>query len=155
MDTPPSFKIRWKGHTLGPFTKEVIERKLQSNELSLMHEIQVEDRWISLKAFQVQIHAKEQEEHQRQQLLSSRREASEQARREDQKARERQEAASTPPVEAPGRTPLHIPSPPPHRKAEETTNHPGVKLSISKPGKDQSANPIDQLMSKLKRKREQ
>jgi len=45
------YQLRWKGRPSGPFTREVIEKKLHTGELSLLHEILFSERWITLKRF--------------------------------------------------------------------------------------------------------
>lgn len=46
-----SFRLRWKGKTLGPFTRREIERKIREHELGLLHEIWSEGAWITLREF--------------------------------------------------------------------------------------------------------
>jgi len=45
------YQLRWKGRPSGPFTREVIEKKLHTGELSLLHEILFNERWTTLKRF--------------------------------------------------------------------------------------------------------
>ena len=51
MNQAPSYLLRWKGQQIGPFTKEIIERKVRDHELSLAHEISVDGKWCSLRGF--------------------------------------------------------------------------------------------------------
>lgn len=44
-------RIRWKGRTEGPFTREEIKTRLASGELSLLHRIEVSGNWIGLGEF--------------------------------------------------------------------------------------------------------
>ena len=51
MDEPELYSLRWKGKILGPFSREIIQAKLQTAELSLVHEIQVQDQWMPVRKF--------------------------------------------------------------------------------------------------------
>lgn len=44
-------RIRWKGRTEGPFTREEIKARLASGELSRLHRIEVSGNWIGLGEF--------------------------------------------------------------------------------------------------------
>lgn len=46
-----SFRLRWKGKNLGPFTRREIERKIREHELGLLHEIWSGGDWITLREF--------------------------------------------------------------------------------------------------------
>lgn len=46
-----SFRLRWKGKTLGPFTRREIDRKIREHELGLLHEIWSDGNWITLREF--------------------------------------------------------------------------------------------------------
>ncbi len=49
---PPSLhRIRWKGRTDGPFSREEIRTRLADGELSLLHRIEVDGKWVSLGDF--------------------------------------------------------------------------------------------------------
>ena len=62
MNQAPSYLLRWKGQQIGPFTKEIIERKVRDRELSLAHEISVDGKWCSLRGFlNLQAQTQEQE----------------------------------------------------------------------------------------------
>lgn len=49
--TPGVHRIRWKGRTDGPFSREEIRTRLAEGELSLLHRIEVDGRWMSLGEF--------------------------------------------------------------------------------------------------------
>lgn len=44
-------RIRWKGRTDGPFTRDEIRARLAEGELSLLHRIEVDGQWMSLGDF--------------------------------------------------------------------------------------------------------
>jgi ABC-type multidrug transport system ATPase subunit len=48
------FHLRWKGVVLGPFSMDEIERRLDTREIGMLHEIDVADRWLTLEEFFVQ-----------------------------------------------------------------------------------------------------
>jgi hypothetical protein len=50
---PPSSKffVRWKGKISGPFERNTVREMLHRGEISLAHQIQVEDQWISIAEF--------------------------------------------------------------------------------------------------------
>lgn len=45
------FHIRWRGRQEGPFTAKVIEEKLASNQIGLLHEISQGGKWVSLRDY--------------------------------------------------------------------------------------------------------
>ena len=45
------FYIRWRGRQEGPYTAKVIEEKLASNQIGLLHEISQGGRWVSLRDY--------------------------------------------------------------------------------------------------------
>jgi hypothetical protein len=47
----PTFMVRWRGQKYGPYSAEVIEKKLSSNEIGLLHEIFYKDRWVTIRDF--------------------------------------------------------------------------------------------------------
>jgi hypothetical protein len=47
----PLFTIAWKGVTLGPFTVGQVREKLANGEVSRMHQVEVEGRWLSVDEF--------------------------------------------------------------------------------------------------------
>jgi len=80
------FLVRWRGRQEGPYAGSVIEAKLASNEIGLLHEIYYEGKWITIRD-----HILEREA-----ILNAElkvREKAEQALRaqEEKKARERDE----------------------------------------------------------------
>lgn len=44
-------RIRWKGRTTGPYSREDIRARLATGEFSLLHRVEVSDRWIGLDEF--------------------------------------------------------------------------------------------------------
>jgi hypothetical protein len=46
-----NFRLRWKGKTLGPFTRREIEQKIREHELGLLHEIWNDGNWMTLREF--------------------------------------------------------------------------------------------------------
>ena len=46
-----SFLIRWQGRVIGPLTQEEVERRLTANEIGMLHEIQFNGSWMSLRMF--------------------------------------------------------------------------------------------------------
>ncbi len=51
-DSGPSFLVRWRGQTFGPLSLGDIQRKLESREISLVHEVLCDGRWISVRELQ-------------------------------------------------------------------------------------------------------
>lgn len=51
MTDQGTFHLRWRGRQIGPFTWEEIERRLQENEIGLLHEIQWQGRWLTIEEF--------------------------------------------------------------------------------------------------------
>jgi hypothetical protein len=45
------FHIRWRGRQEGPFTAKVIEEKLASNQIGMLHEISQDGQWVSLRDY--------------------------------------------------------------------------------------------------------
>ena len=50
-DSNQTFLIRWRGKQDGPYTAAVIEGKLATNQISFLHEISHNGRWITLRTF--------------------------------------------------------------------------------------------------------
>ena len=50
MDTNPSHLLRGRGRQQCPFTIAQIERKLADNEIGMLHEIQVDGEWLTLRS---------------------------------------------------------------------------------------------------------
>jgi uncharacterized RDD family membrane protein YckC len=46
--------LRWKGRQSGPFAAEEIRGRLQSSEIGLMHEVQVDGQWLTVEKFLAQ-----------------------------------------------------------------------------------------------------
>ncbi len=46
-----SFLIRWQGRVTGPTTQEEIERRLATNEIGMLHEIQFNGEWMTIRMF--------------------------------------------------------------------------------------------------------
>jgi len=45
------FLVRWRGRQEGPYAGPVIEAKLASNEIGLLHEIYYEGKWITIREY--------------------------------------------------------------------------------------------------------
>jgi hypothetical protein len=66
----PMFLVRWRGRQEGPYSAEVIEKKLSANEIGLLHEILHNGRWITIRDYlaeqeatlRVQLQAREEQE---------------------------------------------------------------------------------------------
>ena len=46
-----TFLIRWRGRQEGPYSAELIEKKLSANEIGLLHEILYNGQWITIRAY--------------------------------------------------------------------------------------------------------
>jgi hypothetical protein len=57
MDATRSFLVRWRGHVQGPFSLPQIERKLADSEIGMLHEVRINEEWITLKQFFEQVEA--------------------------------------------------------------------------------------------------
>ena len=81
-----TFLVRWRGRQEGPFPAEVINTKLASNEIGLLHEILHQGQWITIRDYVAQQETSLRAE-------SDAREAQEQHERaqEEQRSREREE----------------------------------------------------------------
>lgn len=49
MTSSPQFRLRWKGSVTGPFTMARIQEMLRAGEISLLHNIEVEGHWTTLR----------------------------------------------------------------------------------------------------------
>lgn len=47
----PSFLVRWRGRQEGPYSAKLIEKKLSTNEIGLLHEILHSGWWISIRDY--------------------------------------------------------------------------------------------------------
>lgn len=59
-----SFLIRWRGRQEGPFTAAIIEAKLAANQIGLLHEIQHNGQWVTLRDYFAERDAVLREEYQ-------------------------------------------------------------------------------------------
>jgi hypothetical protein len=65
-----SFLVRWRGRQEGPYSAELIEKKLSANEIGLLHEILHNGRWITIRDYlaeqeathRIQLQAREEQE---------------------------------------------------------------------------------------------
>ncbi len=111
------FHIRWRGRQEGPFTAKVIEEKLASNQIGLLHEISQGGQWVSLRDYLTEREANlravrqaqlEEDERQRLEAEQQARELEEQLkseqiaeqRRLEAKAEANRHAAQTQPIQA-------------------------------------------------------
>jgi len=46
-----AYMLRWRGRQLGPWTIDQINRKLDDHEIGIGHEIEYQDKWITLEQF--------------------------------------------------------------------------------------------------------
>jgi len=44
-------RIRWKGRTTGPYSREEIRAKLAAGEFSLLHRVEISGQWVGLDEF--------------------------------------------------------------------------------------------------------
>jgi len=49
MSHSDTYQVRWRGRTTGPFPLTALEAMLSRNEISLMHEVFADGRWVSLE----------------------------------------------------------------------------------------------------------
>lgn len=49
--TPTKFLLSWKGQQTGPFSVDEIRSKLAAGEVSLMHQVKADGRWLSVDEF--------------------------------------------------------------------------------------------------------
>ena len=47
----PAFLVRWRGRQEGPYSAKLIERRLSTNEIGLLHEIFHKGRWITIRDY--------------------------------------------------------------------------------------------------------
>lgn len=85
-DPATTFLIRWRGKQEGPFSAAVIESKLATNQIGLLHEIAHDGRWITLRDYFAERDASIRAE------IQAREEQQRRARQEaEREAKERQE----------------------------------------------------------------
>ena len=72
-----SFLVRWRGRQEGPYSAELIEKKLAANEIGLLHEILHDGQWITIRDYLAE----------REATIRAQQQA-----REEQERREREEA---------------------------------------------------------------
>ena len=51
LEVRGAYRLRWKGKESGPFQWTVIQRMLAESQIGLMHEIQLQSKWILLRTF--------------------------------------------------------------------------------------------------------
>jgi hypothetical protein len=51
MSKPSTFRLRWKGLISEPLTLGQISDKLRTGEISLIHSIEVEGSWITIREY--------------------------------------------------------------------------------------------------------
>ncbi|HRH98366.1 MAG TPA: RDD family protein [Prosthecobacter sp.] len=51
MASSEVYHLKWKGQRSGPFSLHEIEEKLQRREVSSLHEVEVDGKWITVRAF--------------------------------------------------------------------------------------------------------
>jgi hypothetical protein len=74
-DEGASFLVRWRGKQEGPYSVEIIEKKLSANEIGLLHEILHKGQWITIRDYlaeqqvtiRAQLQAREEAERREQQ----------------------------------------------------------------------------------------
>lgn len=49
MASPNAFRLRWKGAVTGPFPLARVQELLRAGEISLLHNIEVDGRWMTLR----------------------------------------------------------------------------------------------------------
>src|ERR1039457_7343170 len=50
-DDSAKFLVRWRGRQEGPYLAAVIEAKLAANEISLLHEIFYDGKWVTIRDY--------------------------------------------------------------------------------------------------------
>jgi hypothetical protein len=48
------FLVRWRGRQEGPYSAELIEKKLAANQIGLLHEILRDSRWVTIRDFLIE-----------------------------------------------------------------------------------------------------
>jgi hypothetical protein len=74
-DEGASFLVRWRGRQEGPYSVEIIQKKLSANEIGLLHEVLQNGQWITIRdylaeqqvAIRAQLQAREEAERREQQ----------------------------------------------------------------------------------------
>ncbi len=51
MAPPNAFRLRWKGAVTGPFPLARVQELLRAGEISLLHNIEVDGRWMTLRDY--------------------------------------------------------------------------------------------------------
>lgn len=51
VEQAPRLLIRWRGRQEGPYAPEVLEQKLDGNEIGLLHEVYHNSKWITLREY--------------------------------------------------------------------------------------------------------
>lgn len=103
-DANELFHIRWRGREEGPYTAKVIEEKLASNQIGLLHEISHDGQWHSIRDYlsereaaarAIQKAREEQERIAREESERREREIAEAKRREHEDASRSKDAGSS------------------------------------------------------------
>lgn len=90
FDSGETFLLRWRGRQEGPYTLAAIEDKLSTNHIGLLHEINRNGHWFTLREFMAERQAAlRAEQHAREE---QQRQAREEQQREDRLRAERLEA---------------------------------------------------------------
>lgn len=76
-----TFFLRWRGRQEGPYPLAVIEEKLSTNQIGLLHEINRNSQWLTLREFMAE----------RQAVLRAQQQAREEQNRRDNEERERED----------------------------------------------------------------
>ena len=115
------FLIRWQGRVIGPLALEEIERRLASSQIGMLHEIQNEGAWISLRSFMELRDA--QQNAQRARLEEEARKAREEGERLARQSVERIEQERLTQIKRQNETLEHLP--PPHGQRTQSLPNAG------------------------------
>ena len=56
-DDAERFLVRWRGRNEGPYSPSIIEQKLASNQIGMLHEVLHNGQWITLREYLTERHA--------------------------------------------------------------------------------------------------
>lgn len=56
-DDAERFLVRWRGRNEGPYSPSIIEQKLASNQIGMLHEVLHNGQWITLREYLAERHA--------------------------------------------------------------------------------------------------
>ena len=97
-DDAERFLVRWRGRNEGPYSPSIIEQKLASNQIGMLHEVLHNGQWITLREYLAERHAvaqaKQKAREEAERWAVAKAEQKQEEEREQKQEEERQERRS-------------------------------------------------------------